>query len=315
MDGFALRAAETPGELRTRRRRAHGREPAGTIACRTGDADSDRRRVAGRRRRGRADRRRLRVGNDAAGRRDRVAAGANVVAPRGGHAARRDVLRAGTRIRARRRWACWRRSESSTCRFTGARSSAVLSSGDELVAPSARPPPAQIRDSNRYAIAASLRAMGARPRHYPTIARRSRRSSKRALAAALRGLRRASSITGGSSVGERDRLPAAVAAFGDPGVSCTDCGSSPGKPLVLGARANKPIFGLPGNPASALLVLEARRGADRRGAGRRSGVELAPRRVWPQPGASRPAGPGTFRSRCRMMGGALAHPLPLAAQC
>ena len=42
---------------------------------------------------------------------------------------------------------------------------AVLSSGDELVEPQTRPGPGEIRDSNRYAIAASLRAMGADPRH------------------------------------------------------------------------------------------------------------------------------------------------------
>ncbi|HEY5426133.1 MAG TPA: molybdopterin molybdotransferase MoeA, partial [Candidatus Tumulicola sp.] len=46
---------------------------------------------------------------------------------------------------------------------------AVLSSGDELVAASARPQAGEIRDSNRYAIAASLRAMGAQPRHYPNV--------------------------------------------------------------------------------------------------------------------------------------------------
>ncbi|HET9028575.1 MAG TPA: molybdopterin molybdotransferase MoeA, partial [Candidatus Aquilonibacter sp.] len=38
---------------------------------------------------------------------------------------------------------------------------AVLSSGDELVPPDADPAIGQIRDSNRYAIAATLRAMGA----------------------------------------------------------------------------------------------------------------------------------------------------------
>jgi molybdopterin biosynthesis enzyme len=31
----------------------------------------------------------------------------------------------------------------------------------------------------------------------------------------------------------------------------------PGKPTLLGAHANKPIIGLPGNPTSALIMLEA----------------------------------------------------------
>jgi molybdopterin molybdotransferase len=132
---------------------------------------------------------------------------------------------------------------------------AVLSSGDELVEPSTHPQRGQIRDSNRYAVAASLRAMGAQPRHYPTL-RDEAEEFEAALALALRecdGL----AVTGGTSVGERDRLPEAVARLGEPGVIVHGLRVKPGKPTLLGAARGKPILGLPGNPTSALMMLDA----------------------------------------------------------
>jgi molybdenum cofactor synthesis domain-containing protein len=132
---------------------------------------------------------------------------------------------------------------------------AVFSSGDEIVEPDTRPKLGQIRDSNRYAVAASLRAMGATPRHYPTL-RDEAPDFEAALAAALRECD-AVVVTGGSSVGERDRLPRAVAAIANPGIVVHGLRIKPGKPTLLASDGGKPIVGLPGNPASALLVLEA----------------------------------------------------------
>ncbi|MBV9332534.1 MAG: molybdopterin molybdotransferase MoeA [Candidatus Eremiobacteraeota bacterium] len=132
---------------------------------------------------------------------------------------------------------------------------AVFSSGDEIVEPDAQPKLGQIRDSNRYAVAASLRAMGANPRHYPTL-RDEAPEFETSLAAAIRECD-AVVVTGGSSVGERDRLPRAVAAIANPGIIVHGLRIKPGKPTLLGAAGRKPIIGLPGNPASALLVLEA----------------------------------------------------------
>jgi molybdenum cofactor synthesis domain-containing protein len=132
---------------------------------------------------------------------------------------------------------------------------AVLSSGDELVAPEQRPGPGQTRDSNRYSIAASLRAMGAIPRHYPTL-RDEPGEFESALAAALSECD-AIAVTGGSSVGDRDRLPHAVDRIARPGTVVHGLRVKPGKPTLLGAAGRKPILGLPGNPTSALLILEA----------------------------------------------------------
>jgi molybdenum cofactor synthesis domain-containing protein len=131
----------------------------------------------------------------------------------------------------------------------------IFSSGDELVDPERVPHPGEVRDSNRYAVAASLRSMGAEPRHFPTVTDRSG-----ALEAALREALDdcdAVAITGGSSVGERDLTPGAIASLGSPGVLVHGLRVKPGKPTVLGAIGPKPVIGLPGNPTSALMILEA----------------------------------------------------------
>lgn len=132
---------------------------------------------------------------------------------------------------------------------------AVFSSGDELVDPAVSPRQGQIRDSNRHAIAASLRAMGALPRQYPTL-RDEAHEFETALANALLECD-AVVVTGGSSVGERDRLPGAVAKIADPGIVVHGLRVKPGKPTLFGADNGKPILGLPGNPTSALMMLQA----------------------------------------------------------
>ncbi|HEV3091368.1 MAG TPA: molybdopterin molybdotransferase MoeA [Candidatus Cybelea sp.] len=132
---------------------------------------------------------------------------------------------------------------------------AVISSGDELIDPSQQPRDGEIRDSNRYAIAASLRAMGAAPAHYPTL----RDDAEPFIASLAPPIAECDAVvlSGGSSVGERDRLPDAVARAADPGIVVHGLRVKPGKPTLLGAAGNKPILGLPGNPVSALFILEA----------------------------------------------------------
>ncbi len=132
---------------------------------------------------------------------------------------------------------------------------AVVSTGDELVDVGARPGTGQVRDSNRWAIAGGLTAYGCDVVHLPratddvpTVAAR--------IAEALR-VADALVLTGGSSVGARDQVPAAIDGAGAPGVVVHGLRVKPGKPTVLGAVGNRPIIGLPGNPASALTILDA----------------------------------------------------------
>lgn len=132
---------------------------------------------------------------------------------------------------------------------------AVISSGDEIVAPSAHPRTGEVRDSNRYAIAASLEALGAQVRHF-AIVRDVQGSLEEELRTAL-SVCDAAVVTGGSSVGAHDFTPEAIAALGDPGIIAHGLRVRPGKPTLLAAAGSKPIIGLPGNPLSALMMLEA----------------------------------------------------------
>ncbi len=132
---------------------------------------------------------------------------------------------------------------------------AIVSTGDELVDPASVPGIGQVRDSNRFAIAASLRAMGADAVHLPRVAD-APGALRAALADALAGYDGVF-LTGGSSVGERDLVPRIVASLGAPGVLVHGLRVKPGKPAMLAAIGGKPVIGLPGNPPSALLILEA----------------------------------------------------------
>lgn len=131
---------------------------------------------------------------------------------------------------------------------------AVISGGDELVAPEERPQSSEVRDSNRYAIAALLVALGASPRHYP-IARDRRGELEAMLSSALRECD-AVVLSGGSSVGERDLVRGAIEALGG-NVIVHGMRIKPGKPALLAEIDGRPVIGLPGNPASALFVMDA----------------------------------------------------------
>jgi molybdenum cofactor synthesis domain-containing protein len=132
---------------------------------------------------------------------------------------------------------------------------AIVSTGDELVDPGSPLEVGMIRDSNRYAIAGALIAFGAEPVHLPRAI-----DTPEALRAQLvRGLGECDAVvtTGGSSVGARDLVPRIVAELGAPGPIVHGVRVKPGKPTLLAAVGAKPVIGLPGNPASALTILEA----------------------------------------------------------
>lgn len=138
---------------------------------------------------------------------------------------------------------------------------AIISTGDELVDAAQQPGRGQVRDSNRWAIAGALTALGCAPVQRP-VADDTFEELRGALESAL-AVADAVVLTGGSSVGVRDLTPHVIEALAaatvpkSPGVVVHGLKVKPGKPTVFAMVGGKPIIGLPGNPGSSLMMLEA----------------------------------------------------------
>jgi molybdopterin molybdotransferase len=130
---------------------------------------------------------------------------------------------------------------------------AILSGGDELIEPDGDPRDGRIVSSNSYSIAAQCREVGAEP-VYLGIARDTPEDLERGLRAGLAAHVLVSSA--GVSVGDRDYVRPVLEKLGCEllfwGVRI-----KPGFPLVFGRFAGGPlVFGLPGNPVSAMVTFE-----------------------------------------------------------
>ena len=61
-------------------------------------------------------------------------------------------------------------------------------------------------------------------------------------------------LSGGSSVGTKDYSVEVIDGLGKPGVFVHGVSIKPGKPTILASADGKPIIGLPGHPASAMII-------------------------------------------------------------
>ena len=129
---------------------------------------------------------------------------------------------------------------------------AIVSTGDEVVPAGTMPGPAQVRDVNGTTVAAVVTQAGgvAMP---CGIVPDDAAELEHALRAALRDAD-AVVLSAGSSVSVRDLTAQVVARLGAPGVLVHGIAIKPGKPTVLAICDGTPLVGLPGNPASALVV-------------------------------------------------------------
>ena len=128
----------------------------------------------------------------------------------------------------------------------------ILATGDEIVPLGGDPGPGQIFESNSHQLAAACVEAGAVPIRLP-LAGDDRASLRRSLAAA-RGLDALVSI-GGVSVGDRDLVRAGLEGSGAR-LDFWRVAMRPGKPVAFGRWGAMAVFGLPGNPASALVTFE-----------------------------------------------------------
>ncbi|HET7035070.1 MAG TPA: gephyrin-like molybdotransferase Glp [Thermomicrobiaceae bacterium] len=125
----------------------------------------------------------------------------------------------------------------------------VLSTGDELVEPGQTPGPGQIRDSNRFSLAVAAEDAGAEvvwSGHAPDDPDELRRLLVERIAASDVVL-----TSGGVSMGEKDYVKALLDELAE--VHFRRLSMKPGKPLNFATSGNTLIFGLPGNPVSALV--------------------------------------------------------------
>ncbi len=129
---------------------------------------------------------------------------------------------------------------------------AILSTGDELIEPGARPAGVwQIYNSNHVQLQQTLRGMG-----FSIVDGGLVSDDPALIAGALSELSEVSDCiltTGGVSVGDADFVTRIMQESGS--LTLWKIGLKPGKPLAVGSLNGTPLFGLPGNPVSAWVTL------------------------------------------------------------
>ena len=130
----------------------------------------------------------------------------------------------------------------------------IVSTGSELCAID-DPPPArgQIVDSNSIALAAAVQQAGGIPTILPSVP-----DNKSMLLSTLNGACSADAVItcGGMSVGDYDHMRSCLQEVTNDGFAFWKVAIKPGKPLGFGMAGDCAVFGLPGNPTSALVTFE-----------------------------------------------------------
>ena len=131
---------------------------------------------------------------------------------------------------------------------------AILSTGDEVIAPNQPVAPGQVRDINSYTLAALTRRAGGEPIAYDIVPD----DHSKLTAAVARAHAEADMVvlSAGSSVSYRDMSVDVIRDLGSPGILTHGLSVRPGKPTIIAVAANKPVFGLPGNPVSAMVIFD-----------------------------------------------------------
>ena len=133
---------------------------------------------------------------------------------------------------------------------------AIIPTGSELVDWRATAletvKPGQVIESNAYVLAALIAAAGGRCTRQEKLG-----DDPEAIGGAIQAAAQDFDlvlITGGSSAGSEDFARSAIAARGE--VLVHGVTMMPGKPVIAGRVAGKPVFGIPGYPVSAIIAFE-----------------------------------------------------------
>jgi molybdopterin molybdotransferase/putative molybdopterin biosynthesis protein len=129
---------------------------------------------------------------------------------------------------------------------------AILSTGDEIIAPGEPMQPAKVYDSNAQVLADAVRELGGEPKrlgitHDDMAALRDRLQYALACSDIVM-------LSGGTSKGAGDLSYRVVAELRDPGIVVHGVALKPGKPICLAATRGRPVIVLPGFPTSAIFT-------------------------------------------------------------
>ncbi len=128
---------------------------------------------------------------------------------------------------------------------------AIISTGNEIIAPGEDLKPGKIYDVNAQALSDSVRESGCTPL-FLGIASDNIEEMTGKIEETLKEGADVIIASGGTSAGVGDLLPKAIEEHGEIIVHGVDI--KPGKPFIFGMLHEKPVFGLPGNPTSALIT-------------------------------------------------------------
>jgi molybdopterin molybdotransferase len=246
MDGYAVRAADTPGRLRVVGHSAAGKPEtralgAGeAIVISTGAVVPD--------------------GADAVVPVERTSGDVEVeavgsgenVRPRAGDARAGDVIVERGDVLRPAQLGALAAAGVVLVRCTRRPRVSVLATGSELRAPGEQLAPGEIYESNTVLLAAQLESAGAEV----TVLRSVGDDESATRDALERGLDSDVLVTsGGVSVGPHDLVRGALAALGAEEVFWR-VAVKPGKPIAFAVRGETLVFGLPGNPVSSLVGFE-----------------------------------------------------------
>ena len=129
---------------------------------------------------------------------------------------------------------------------------AILSTGDEIIAPGQPMGPAKVYDSNAQILSDAVRELGGEPLRLGIVGDDEatlRERLTQAIASADIVL-----LSGGTSKGAGDISYRVVAELRDPGIVAHGVALKPGKPICLAATKGIPVVVLPGFPTSAIFT-------------------------------------------------------------
>jgi molybdopterin molybdotransferase len=129
---------------------------------------------------------------------------------------------------------------------------AILSTGNELADLGTEPGPGQIPNTNTYTLMAQVLEAGGDPINLGVA-----RDRLEAIEERVRAARDADVLvsSAGVSVGELDLVREALTRAGA-ALHLWQVSMRPGKPITFGSLGSRPVWGLPGNPVSAMVTFE-----------------------------------------------------------